>query len=232
MGEDGRAGAGPRVLVVEDDATVREALQSALGNEGYDVRAHVDGGQLTRTLAADGPPDLAVLDVRLPDGPTGLEIAQQLRSLGDVPILFLTAADAVTDRLAGFRAGADDYVVKPFVMAELLARVRALLRRSGRLEGGRTLRVGDLELDTELRTAICAGAPVSLTRTEFDLLGALMRHPDKVLSKSQLLSLVWAYDEYDANLVEVHVSALRRKLEQYAPRVIHTVRGFGYVLRT
>jgi DNA-binding response OmpR family regulator len=219
----------PRVLVVEDDAVIRSALEVALRGEGYSVRAEPDGTDLDH-VAAQFRPDLAILDVRLPVGPDGYFMAARLRGGSDLPLLFLTAADTVDDRLAGVRAGADDYLVKPFSMAELLARVQALLRRSGRLTSD-SWQVGDLVVDDGARTVVRGGVPLELTRTEYDLLVMLVQHVGRVLSKTQLLTQVWGFDAYDPNLVEVHMSALRRKLEATGPRLIHTVRGAGYVLR-
>jgi two-component system, OmpR family, response regulator len=220
----------PRVLFVEDDAALREAVGSALTNEGYVVRCEADGVRI-RESATGFRPDLAILDIRIPQGPSGLSIAAILRdSDGSLPIIFLTAADSTEDRLAGFDAGADDYLVKPFVMAELLARVRALLRRSGKLTS-ETWQVGDVVVDEAARRVHRNGGAIDLTRTEFDLLVELGRHPDRVLSKTQLLASVWGFDSYDVNVVEVHISALRRKLEDHGPRLIHTVRGAGYRLR-
>lgn len=226
--DDDMARPAPRVLTIEDDDAVRDAVRSALHHEGYEVCAAPDGTRL-RALVDTFGPDLAVLDVRLPHGPSGLSIAWMLREHAEIPILFLTAADAVDDRLAGFEAGADDYLVKPFVMVEFLARIRALLRRSGRLTS-EVFQVADVLIDEAARRARRAGEPLDLTRTEFDLLVALSRRPGRVLSKPQLLTAVWGFDAYDANLVEVHVSALRRKLEAYGPRLIHTRRGLGYIL--
>ena len=217
------------MLVVEDDHPIRSALDVALRGEGYAVLALPDGSRL-RAQVDEFRPDLALLDVRLGEGPDGYEMAGNLRRQSTMPILFLTAADAVEDRLAGFEAGGDDYLVKPFSMAELLARVKALLKRSGRLSSA-SYNVGDLVVDEDARTAVRGGAPLELTRTEFELLVVLVRHVGKVLSKTQLLTQVWGFDAYDANLVEVHMSALRRKLEVDGPRIVHTVRGAGYVLR-
>ena len=222
---------GPRILVVEDDDTVRDTVRIALESQGYEVRTDPHGVDVEATTR-NFRPDLAVLDVRLPVGPSGLSIARMLREAGsDIPLIFLTAADEVADRLAGFNAGADDYLTKPFAVAELLARVRALLRRSGRLSSS-AWQVDDLVVDEDARSASRDGQELDLTRTEFDLLLALGGRPGRVLSKTQLLTAVWGFDAYDPNLVEVHVSALRRKLEQDGrSRLVHTVRGVGYVLR-
>ena len=175
-------------------------------------------------------PDLAVLDIRLPDGDEGFDLALRLRAAAEVPVLFVTAADSLQDRLRGFEVGADDYLVKPFAVAELLVRVRAILRRAGRLSSP-THEVCDLMVDEANRTARRAGSEISLTKTEFELLAVLARDAGTVFSKTQLLSLVWGFDGYAPNLVEVHISALRRKLEVHGPRLIHTERAEGYVLR-
>lgn len=219
----------PRVLLVEDDEPIRVALEVALRGEGYQVQAESDGTRIDQ-VAEEFRPDLAVLDVRLPTGPDGFAMARALRGSSTLPLLFLTAADALEDRLTGFEAGADDYLLKPFSMAELLVRVRALLRRSGRLASA-SWQVGDLVVDDEGRTVVRAGHALELTRTEYDLLRMLLEHAGKVVSKTQLLTQVWGFDAYDPNVVEVHLSALRRKLEAAGPRVVHTVRGAGYVLR-
>ena len=218
-----------RVLVVEDDLPVRAAVEVALAGEGYEVRAECDGLCIDEAVQ-EFHPDLGVLDVRLP-GPDGYQIARQLRRSGDLPLLFLTAADSVEERLAGFDAGGDDYLVKPFAMAELLARVRALLHRSGRLRQT-PVEVGPLVIDELERRITYDGREMLLTRTEYELLASLAKSPGRVLSKTQLLVGVWGYDAYDDNLVEVHMSALRRKMEACGPRLVHTVRGVGYVLRT
>ncbi len=219
----------PRLLVVEDDLPIRTALEAALTTEGYEVLALAEGSDLARRAAAFRP-DLAVLDVRLPVGPDGYALARILRASGSMPVLFLTAADTVEDRLSGFAAGGDDYLAKPFSMAELLARIQALLRRAGLLISA-TRQVSDIVVDHGARTVLRAGVPLDLTRTEYELLARLMQHPGQVLSKTQLLTQVWGFDAYDVNLVEVHMSALRRKLEAHGPRLIHTMRGAGYVLR-
>lgn len=220
----------PRVLVIEDDDPVRMSVDAALAGEGYEVRAEVDGMTVAQVLR-EFRPDLGVLDVRLPQGPDGFQIARRLRGESDLPVLFLTSADSVEDRLAGFDAGGDDYLVKPFFIAELQARVRALLQRTGRLRSA-VRQVGDLMIDETAGTVVLAGTELSLTRIEHDLLVTLARRPGHVLSKTQLLAAVWGYDAYDENLVEVHISSLRRKLEEHAPRIVHTVREMGYVLRS
>ena len=218
----------PRVLLVEDDTAVREAVAAALAGEGYHVLDLADGVAAPHHVTTFRP-DLAILDVRLPAGPSGLGLARLVRQECEAAVLMLTAADAVPDRLAGFEAGADDYVAKPFAMEELLARVRALLRRTGRLASA-AWQVGDLVVDEAARSVVRGGQPIDLTHTEFALLLALGRHPGRVLPKTQLLTAVWGLDAYDPNVVEVHISALRRKLEAHGPRLIHTVRGVGYGL--
>lgn len=219
-----------RILVVEDDQAVREGVVAGLRDEGYEVRELADGMRVEE-VTRDFRPDLALLDVRLPVGPGGLSMARVIRGVAaDIPIIFLTAADATEDRLAGFDAGADDYIAKPFAMAELKARIRALLKRSGKLTSD-AWSADDLVVDESARTATRGGVELDLTRTEFDLLNALGRNQGKVMSKTQLLTTVWGFDAYDPNLVEVHMSSLRRKLEGQGARLIQTVRGVGYVLR-
>jgi DNA-binding response OmpR family regulator len=218
-----------RVLVVEDDNVVRDAIGIAFRGEGFDVRTEANGAAIDELLEKFRP-DLAILDVRLPVGPDGYSIANTVRDAGDVPVLMLSAADRVEDRLRGFHAGVDDYVGKPFSMAELLARSQALLRRTGR-RTATTTTLGDLVVDHKTRSLTHGGVAVDLTRTEFDLLAVLLRHQGQILSKQQLLVHIWGFDAFDPNVVEVHVSALRRKLEAHGPRVIDTVRSVGYIVR-
>jgi DNA-binding response OmpR family regulator len=219
----------PRVLFVEDEQSIRLAVQASLESEGYHVRTEADGSTI-EAVAARFRPDVVILDVRLPVGPDGYTLARRLRSQSQLPVLFLSAADAVDDRLAGFRAGGDDYLVKPFAMAELLARVDALLRRAGNLSTG-VMEIGDVLIDEKACTVVRGGTPIDLTHIERQLLTLLARHRGQVMSKEQLLGQVWGFDVHDANLVEVHVSSLRRKLEAHGPRIVHTMRGMGYLLR-
>ena len=220
---------GARVLVVEDDGPVRMSLEVALREEGYEALACADASDI-HAVIEEFRPDLAILDVRLPIGPDGISVARIIRGASDLPVIMLTAADTVADRLTGFDAGADDYLVKPFSVAELLARVQALLRRSGRINFA-VRQVGDVIIDDGARTVLRSGERIDLTRTEYDLLAVLAKHPGHVLSKVQLLTQVWGFDAYDVNLVEVHMSSLRRKMEAHGPRLIQTVRGVGYVVR-
>jgi two-component system OmpR family response regulator len=221
--------AGLRVLLVEDDPLTREVLSAALSGAGYEVHAEPDGSRVERA-ASTFVPDIALIDLRLGDGVNGITVARRLRATKELPFLFLTAANGIDDVLNAFEVGGDDYVVKPFVMAELLARMRAVLRRCGRT-GRVVLQVGDLVVDVDAHSAVRSGRPVDLTHREFSVLAMLARHPGIVLSKLQLLSQVWGFEHYDLNVVEVHICALRRKLEEHGPRLIHTVRGVGYVLR-
>jgi two-component system response regulator MprA len=219
-----------RILVVDDDSRIAAAVRRALIYEGYDVDVAGDGpSALAR--ARERLPDLVVLDVMLP-GLDGIEVCRRLRADGDVPILMLTARDTTADRVLGLDSGSDDYLVKPFAYEELLARVRALLRR--RAPGsGRVLRFADLSLDAGAREARRGEREIALTTLEFELLHYLLRNPRQVLSRGQILDAVWGYDSSTmSNVVDVYVGYLRQKLEEGgAPRLIHTVRGAGYVLR-
>jgi two-component system, OmpR family, response regulator len=210
-------------VVVEDEPAVREAVLAAFRGEGFVAVGFADSTDVDVLLAQ--APDLVILDVRLPSR-DGFAVARSLRAHRDVPVIFLTARDAVADRIAGLELGADDYLIKPFALEELLARARAVLRRTGRLEP--VIEAGDLLLDESAGSVTYRGEQLAVTATELRLLTYLIRHRGHVLSKDQLLTQVWGYEAYDVNLVEVHVSALRRKLEQLGPRVIHTVRGMGY----
>jgi two-component system response regulator MprA len=219
-----------RLLVVEDDPAVREALIRALEGEGYQLAVAQDGAQALAAVAQT-PPDAVVLDVMLP-GIGGLEVARRMRAGQDpVPILMLTARGAVGDRVAGLDAGADDYLVKPFALEELLARLRALLRRAG----GTTdeLRFADLSLDQGTREVRRGDRCVELTVTEFNLLELFMRNPRQVLRRSLIYDRVWGYDfGPDSHALDVYIGYLRRKLEAEGEvRLIHTVRGIGYALR-
>jgi two-component system OmpR family response regulator len=223
-----------RILVVDDEPTLTDLLAMALRYEGCDVRAAATGNAAVRT-ARDFRPDAVVLDVMLPDV-DGFEVLRRLRGhFPSVPVLFLTAKDAVEDRIAGLTAGGDDYVTKPFSLEEVIARLRALLRRSGLAAAIRedaTLVVGDLTMDEDSHEVRRAGEAVSLTATEFELLRFLMRNPRRVLSKAQILDRVWNYDfGGQANVVELYISYLRKKIDAGRPPMIHTLRGAGYVLK-
>jgi two-component system response regulator MprA len=226
-----------RILVVDDDRAVRESLRRSLQFNGYQVDLAADGQQALDALA-DQRPDAMVLDVMMPRV-DGLEVARRLRGTGDdLPILVLTARDAVSDRVAGLDAGADDYLPKPFALEELMARVRALLRRAAPPDpelaaSAEVLRFGDLQLDPGTREVRRGERPISLTRTEFALLELFMAHPKQVLTRGKLLEDVWGYDfPTSGNALEVYVGYLRRKTEaEGEPRLLHTVRGVGYVLR-
>ena len=222
-----------RVLVVDDDRAVRESLRRALQLEDLEVELAGDGMQALARVQ-DAPPDLVVLDVMMP-GVDGLGVVRRLRQDHvDVPVLLLTARDAVADRVAGLDVGADDYLVKPFALEELLARVRALLRRREPADDGReVLRVADLELDTAAMRARRGGRDLELTRTEYELLELFMANHERVLTRDVLHDRVWGYDAAtSSNTLEVYVGYLRRKLEADGePRLIQTVRGVGYVLR-
>ena len=222
-----------RVLVVDDEVNIAELLSMALRYEGWEVRmAHT--GSKAVSAAKEFQPDAVVLDVMLPDF-DGLEVLRRMRaSATDVPVLFLTAKDAVEDRVAGLTAGGDDYVTKPFSLEEVVARLRALMRRSGAraVTANNVLTVGDLTMDEDSREVHRDGEEVSLTATEFELLRFFMRNPRRVLSKAQILDRVWNYDfGGQANVVELYVSYLRKKIDAGHEPMIHTMRGAGYVLK-
>jgi len=221
-----------RILVVDDEPSIVDAVATSLRYEGFEVD-EAGNGRLALAAAQDQPPDLIVLDIMLPDL-DGLEVTRRLRADGiRVPVLFLTAKDAVQDRVAGLTVGGDDYVTKPFALAELVARVHAILRRSGGdPNNDGILRFGDIVMDENAHEVTRAGHAISLTATEFNLLRFFMLNPRHVLSKAQILDHVWHYDfGGDGNVVETYVSYLRKKLEAAGPPMIHTVRLVGYALR-
>ena len=227
-------GTPPRILVVDDEVTLSELLSMAMRYEGWEVRTAGDGLSAVRT-AREFQPDAVVLDWMLPDI-DGLEVLHRLRAEDThVPVLFLTARDAVEDRVAGITAGGDDYVTKPFSLEEVVARVRGLMRRSGAAAATRPsaqLSVGDLVLDEDSHEVRRGDELVSLTATEFELLRFLMRNPKRVLSKTQILDRVWHYDfGGQGNVVELYISYLRKKVDAGRDPMIHTVRGAGYVLK-
>ncbi|MGP3951382.1 response regulator transcription factor [Streptomyces sp. 7N604] len=222
-----------RILVVDDETALADLLSMALRYEGWKVRSARDGAEALRT-ARDFRPDAVVLDIMLPDL-DGLAVLGRLRrEIPDVPVLFLTARDAVEDRIAGLTAGGDDYVTKPFSLEEVVARLRGLLRRAG-AQAARAesqLVVGDLVLDEDSHEVERAGEPIHLTATEFELLRYLMRNPRRVLSKAQILDRVWSYDfGGQANVVELYISYLRRKIDAGRTPMIHTRRGAGYLIK-
>ncbi|HEY1627724.1 MAG TPA: response regulator transcription factor [Streptosporangiaceae bacterium] len=222
-----------RVLVVDDEPSLAELLSSVLRYEGWEVRTAASGADAVR-IARDFKPDAVVLDIMLPDF-NGLEVLRRMRA--DIPhvcVLFLTAKDAVEDRVAGITAGGDDYVTKPFSLEEVLARLRGLLRRAhlSREQAEGSLAVGDLTMDEDAREVRRSGDLIDLTATEFELLRFLMRNPRRVLSKAQILDRVWNYDfGGQAHVVELYISYLRKKIDSGRAPLIHTVRGVGYVLK-
>jgi two-component system response regulator MprA len=221
-----------RVLVVDDERAVRESLRRALELEGYDVELAADGREALDRLEARPAPDAVILDVLMPEV-DGLEVCTELRRSGSrLPVLMLTARAEVENRVAGLDAGADDYVTKPFALAELLARLRALLRRTSN-GSGEALRFADLELDPRTREVRRGGEPIELTRTEFSLLELFLLNPRQVLTRSLIFERVWGYDfGAGSNSLDVYVGYLRRKTESGGkPRLIQTVRGVGYALR-
>lgn len=219
-----------RILVVDDDPEIVSFIKRGLAYEGYTVDTAGDGTEAL-TRAREREPDLVILDIMLP-GIDGIEVAKRLRQGGDVPILMLTAKGTVTDKVTGLESGADDYLVKPFAFDELLARVRALLRRRQPKEG-EVLRFSDLTLDTATREVRRRDEIIELTTQEFDLLELFIRHPRQVLKRDLIYDRVWGYDfEGLSNVIEVYVRYLRSKLEAGGkPRLIHTVRGVGYVFK-
>jgi two-component system response regulator MprA len=221
-----------KILVVDDERAVRESLRRALELEGYEIELAADGSEALYRLEGSEEPDAVILDVLMP-GVDGLEVCRRLRGSGSkLPVLMLTARTEVEDRVAGLDAGADDYVTKPFALEELLARVRALLRRTTD-EEGEVVRFADLELDPTTREVTRGGRPIELTRTEFSLLELFMRNPRQVLTRTIIFERVWGYDfGYASNSLDVYIGYLRRKTEADGePRLIQTVRGVGYALR-
>jgi two-component system response regulator MprA len=221
-----------QLLVVDDDAAVREALAVVLALDGFEVTTAEDGREAIRTLQSERP-DAIVLDILMP-GIDGLEVCRRIRAAGDrTPVLMLTARAEVAERVAGLEAGADDYLVKPFAREELIARLRALLRRTGWEDDSDVLRFEDLELDPTAHEARRGERLLELTRTEFLLLELLLRHPRQVLGRSTIFDRVWGYDfGPTSNSLEVYIGYLRRKTEAGGePRLLHTVRGVGYVLK-
>jgi two-component system response regulator MprA len=223
---------GEQILVVEDEARIASLISRTLRLEGYQVEVAANG-ETALDKALSNPPDLIVLDVMLPDI-DGLEVCRQLRMAGcDEPVLMLTAKDAISDRVAGLDAGADDYLVKPFAFDELLARIRALLRRASPPEADAPLEFADLVLDPTTRQARRGGREIELTAKEYDVLELFMRHPRQVLTRDIIYDRIWGYDfGGESNIIEVYVRYLRAKLEAGGEaRLIHTLRGVGYVLR-
>jgi two-component system response regulator MprA len=221
---------GSHVLVVDDDEKITSFLRRALAYEGYQVQV-ARSGTSALSSALESPPDIVVLDVMMP-GLDGLEVCRRLRAGGDVPVLMLTARDGVSDRVQGLDVGADDYLTKPFALEELLARLRALLRRR-ESSAPVVLRFADLSLDLGSRTATRNGRLIDLTTKQFELLTHFMRHPRRVLTRQSIMEQVWGYDfDGESNVIEVYVGHLRQKLEAGGEsRLIHTVRHAGYVLR-
>ncbi len=221
-----------RVLVVDDEPSLSELLQMALRYEGWEIRTAANGTDALR-IAREFRPDAVVLDIMLPDM-DGLAVMHRMRAEADTPVLFLTAKDAVADRVAGLTAGGDDYVTKPFSLEEVVARLRSLVRRAlaaGNASANRLV-VGDLVMDEDSHEVRRAGEEINLTATEFELLRYLMRNPKRVLSKTQILDRVWKYDfGGQANVVEIYICYLRKKIDAGRTPMIHTLRGAGYVLK-
>lgn len=223
-----------RLLIADDEQTILDLLAASLRYAGFDVSTAADGREAL-TKARKDRPDAMVLDVMMP-GLDGFDLVRKLRAEGhDSPVLFLTARDATEDKVRGLTVGGDDYVTKPFSLEEVIARIEALLRRSGKRDDrpSSLLSVGDIDMDEDRHEVRKAGRPVELTPTEFNLLRLFLANPDRVLSKDTILDRVWQYDfEGESGIVESYVSYLRRKVDTTEPRLLHTVRGFGYVLRT
>jgi len=219
-----------RILVIEDDEAILAFLRRGLGYEGYEIDT-AENGQKGLALAGGNRPDLVVLDWMLP-GMDGLEVCKRLRTMGKIPVLMLTAKDSVSDRVQGLDAGADDYMVKPFNLEELLARIRALLRRT-QAPKQKSYTFADLTLDTGTRRAQRSDRVIDLTAKEYELLELFMRNPRQVLTREMIYDNVWGYDfGGESNIIEVYVRYLRQKLEEgKEPRLLHTVRGMGYVMR-
>lgn len=219
-----------RILVVDDEVYITDLVGTALRYEGFEVAVAANGREAL-ARSAERRPDLAVLDVLLPDM-TGLELCRRLRERGDVPVVFLTARDATEDKIAGLTVGGDDYVTKPFSLEELIARIRAVLRRTRPGNPPARLRFADLEMDEDLHEATRAGEPLDLTPTEYKLLRYLLLNAGRVVSKAQILDHVWNYDfGGNHNVVETYMSYLRRKVDRFDPPLLRTVRGVGYTLR-
>ncbi|HEV8192252.1 MAG TPA: response regulator transcription factor [Ktedonobacterales bacterium] len=217
------------VLVVDDEPNIVEFLRMGFEYEGFVVHVATDGPEALRSALAVHP-DVIILDIMLP-GMSGLDVAQRLRTASDAAVIMLTARDAVDDRVTGLDSGADDYVTKPFAFKELMARVRAVLRRKGKTLD-RLLSFADVTLDRETRVVIRAGREIELTPREFELLELFMMHPRQVLTRDVILSRIWGYDYVgDENVIEVFVRHLREKLDDIPPRLLQTVRGVGYALR-
>jgi two-component system OmpR family response regulator len=222
-----------RAVVVDDESTLAELVTMALRYEGWDVRS-AETGQQAVNVIREFRPDVVVLDIMLPDI-DGLEVLKRVRTVHDVPVLFLTAKDALDDRVAGLTAGGDDYVTKPFSLEELVARLRGLLRRSSLVVSDQSdpvLRIGDLMLDEDSYEVRRGERQIELTATEFELLRFLMRNPRRVVSKLQILDRVWSYDfEGRSSIVELYISYLRKKIDSGETPMIHTVRGVGYLIK-
>jgi DNA-binding response OmpR family regulator len=217
-----------RILLVEDDDFMCEALSMGLRSRGFEVEARADGLNVEEVVSSFRP-EVLILDLNLASGPDGVSIARRIRNGSRAGVMFISGSRQLDDRLAGFAAGGDDFLVKPFSMEEFFARVEAIRRRAEPMVD--VTEAGDVVIDAAAHRVTRAGHQLALTPVEFSLLSTLCGSPGRVFSKVQLLDLVWGYDRFDVNLVEVHIHAIRQKLEKFGPRLIHTVRGIGYVLR-